>query len=70
MAKENTTTWPELAVGLYDKLTDRNAEIAYQFEDFELDVPSSAGNSSPAARWRMNGTLRITTRDGVKNPGE
>ena len=65
MAKESTTTWPELAIGLYDKLTGRDAEISYQFEDFEVDVPSRAGDSSQSARWRMNGTLRVTTRDGV-----
>lgn len=73
MANQNTsketTTWPELAIGLYDKLTGRNAEISYKFEDFELHVPSNAsknGEASNYAKWKMNGTLKITTRDDVK----
>ncbi len=64
MVKENdTTNWPELAIGLYDKLTGRDAEISYSFDDFELFVPSSTSEEASHARWRMNGTLRITTRN-------
>lgn len=73
MAKQSnsteTTTWPELAIGLYDKLTGRNAEISYKFEDFELYVPSKASSISDEvnyAKWKMNGTLKITTREGEK----
>ncbi|MEM1027159.1 MAG: hypothetical protein AAGJ38_03665 [Planctomycetota bacterium] len=58
-----THTWPELAIGLYDKLTGRNAEISYSFEDFTLSVPSSTGDDAKHATWRMNGTLKISTRD-------
>jgi len=29
---DETTTWPDLAIGLYDRLTGRNAEIIYEFE--------------------------------------
>lgn len=65
---EGTTTWPELAIGLYDKLTGRNAEIAYEFENFELHVPSSTDGDASHAKWKMNGTLRIRTRDN-KNGG-
>ncbi len=58
-----THTWPELAIGLYDKLTGRNAEITYSFEDFVLSVPSSTGDDAKHATWKMNGTLKISTRD-------
>jgi len=63
---QSTQTWPDLAIGLYDKLTGRNAEIAYRFEDFEVEVPSHAGPGAESARWKVNGTLRVTTRDGVE----
>ncbi len=65
MAQE-TNTWPELAIGLYDKLTGRNAEITYEFDNFELFVPNKvgAGNDSvDHAHWKMNGILRIRTTD-------
>jgi hypothetical protein len=60
---EETTTWPEMAISLYDKLTGRGAEITYDFEDFELEVPSKAGGSADYATWRMNGKVKIRTRD-------
>lgn len=63
----DTTNWPELAAGLYDKLTGRNAEITYEFEDFELHVPSSASENADHAQWKMNGTLKIRTQDRNKS---
>ena len=59
-----TQTWPELAIGLYDKLTGRGAEITYEFDDFEVWVPSRTG-SEEHAHWKMSGTIRIRTRDDV-----
>ncbi len=60
---QDTRTWPDLAIALYERLTGRNAEIIYEFENFELYVPSSASADAAHAKWRMNGTLRIRTRD-------
>lgn len=61
--KKATETWPELAIGLYDKLTGRGAQITYEFEDFEVQVPSHAGADASHATWKMNGVLRIHTRN-------
>lgn len=44
MEKSETQTWPELAIGLYDKLTGRNAKITYDFENMEIHVPSAVGS--------------------------
>jgi hypothetical protein len=60
---EETSTWPELAVGLYDKLTGRGAEITYEFEEMAVDVPSKVGDDAEHARWRLDGTLKIRTRE-------
>jgi hypothetical protein len=60
---EETETWPDLAIGLYDRLTGRGAEITYEFEEMEVDVPSKAGEDAEHAHWRVDGTLRITTRE-------
>ena len=64
---QTTATWPELAIGLYDKLTGRGAEITYEAEDLEVLVPSRVGSDADQARWRVNGTLRIRTRDEAGN---
>ncbi len=64
LATENgTTTWPDLAAGLYDQLTGRGAEITYEFQDLEIHVPSSTDENASHARWRLNGGLKIRTRD-------
>ena len=60
---KDTTNWPELAIGLYDKLTGRDAEITYEFDQFELHVPSSTADDAEHAKWKMNGTLRVRTTD-------
>jgi len=68
---ENTTdaqTWPDLAIGLFDKLTGRGAEIIYEFENMEVSVPSSASPTAHHATWRMNGTVKIRTKDATTAP--
>ena len=64
---EETRTWPELAISLYDRLTGRGAEITYEFEDMEVDVPSKTGPDADHAQWRIDGTLRIATRERDRN---
>ena len=59
----DTQTWPELAIGLYDKLTGRGAEITYEFHDFDVYVPSSTASDARHAHWKVNGMLKIRTRD-------
>ena len=63
MISGETKNWPDLAIGLYDRLTGRGAEIIYDFENFELMIPSSATPEATHAKWRMNGTIKIRTRD-------
>lgn len=60
---EHPRDWSELAISLYDKLTGRNAEITYEFDNFLLDVPSGPGDEAVHARWGMNGKLIIRARD-------
>jgi len=60
---DHTTTWPELAIGLYDKLTGRNAEITYDFQNLEVEVPSGTGENAAHASWKINGSLKIRTTE-------
>lgn len=62
-----TETWPELAIGLYDKLTGRDAEITYEAEDLEISVPSKAGADASHAQWKVSGTLKIRTQDNASS---
>ncbi|MEC7225966.1 MAG: hypothetical protein VXW00_03770 [Candidatus Latescibacterota bacterium] len=59
-----TTTWPELAIGLYEQLTKRGAEITYAFDQLTVAVPAGAGAGEDLnAKWHVDGTLRISTSD-------
>lgn len=64
----HTTTWPDLAIGLYDRLTGRNAEITYEFDQMEVGIPSGVGSDAERAPWVLNGTMKIRTRDGADRP--
>lgn len=64
---ENTqiSTWPDLAIGLYDRLTERKAEIIYEVDNLEIQVPSKVGSGAGHATWKINGTVKIRTRDNA-----
>ncbi len=64
----DTQTWPDLAIGLYDKLTGRGAEITYELHNLELYVPSSASDQAQHAMWKVNGTVKIRTKDDTTAP--
>lgn len=56
-----TNTWPDLAIGLYDRLSARNAEIVYELQNMEIHVPSKVGGEAGHAKWIINGALKIRT---------
>jgi hypothetical protein len=58
-----TTSWPELGIALYDRLTGRNATIEYRFRDINLAVPSGTGEDAEHAHWEIDGTVEITTHE-------
>ena len=65
---EHATNWPDLAIGLYDRLTGRNAEITYEFDDMHLKIPSGTGPNAEHAEWVLTGTMKIRTRDVGSDP--
>jgi hypothetical protein len=62
MDKE-VTTFTDLGREMWSYLTGKQAVINYAFSDMTIDVPSSTGPDAPSARWRVNGTLSISTTD-------
>jgi hypothetical protein len=68
MTAEHTTNWPDLAIGLYERLTGMNAEIAYEFVDMHIKIPSGTGPQAEHAEWVLSGTLKIRTRDSGESP--
>jgi len=65
----HTTNWPDLAIGLYDRLTGRNAEITYDFDSMHVKIPSGTGPGAQHAEWVLHGSLKIRTRDNGNGSG-
>jgi hypothetical protein len=57
------TSFADLGKEMWAYLTGRGAAINYEFVDMIVEVPRETGPGSPRAVWRLNGTLRITTRE-------
>jgi len=68
MKTEHTTTWPELAIGLYEQLTGKNAVISYEFVDMHIKVPSRTGPQAEHAEWVLSGTMKISTEEAGQLP--
>lgn len=65
---QHTTNWPDLAAALFERLTGRNAEIAYDFADMHVKVPSGTGAQAEHAEWVLNGTMKIRTSESKSLP--
>lgn len=68
MTTGQTVSWPDLAIGLYDRLTGRNAEITYEFSDMHVKVPSGTGPQAEHAEWVLNGTIKVRTSEKQSVP--
>ena len=68
MKAEHTKNWPDLAIGLYDRLTGNNAEITYGFDDMHIQVPSGTGADAEHAEWVLSGSLKISTNEKTEPP--
>ena len=62
---QQQSSFADLARELWSYLTERGAAINYEFVDMHIEVPRETGREAPRATWRLNGTLRITTAEGV-----
>lgn len=62
---QGTSTFADLGKQMWSYLTGKGAAINYEFVDMAVEVPRETGADSPRATWKLNGTLRITTAEGV-----
>jgi hypothetical protein len=64
-SEEQTTQWANLLTDLFDRLTGKGAEVSYNFQGLEIDIPRAAGPQGQelgSAKWIVNGRLTITAR--------
>ena len=58
--------WTDLGREMWSFLTGRQAAINYSFIDMAVEVPRDTGADAPRATWKLNGTLKVTTRDNTQ----
>ncbi len=70
MMQNETVSFVDLGMALYERLTGRGAAINYEFQNMTVEVPRDTGADAPRALWKLDGTLRITTDEpGSPNRG-
>lgn len=65
--KSPQANWPDFAIGLYDKLTGRGAQITYEFDNLEIGIPNRTGENAEHFHWKLSGTMNIRTQDEVNS---
>lgn len=68
MSDQHTKNWPDLAIGLFEQLTGRGAEISYSFDKMHLHIPSGTGDNAEHAEWILDGTIKVTTEEKNASP--
>lgn len=65
LEQQKVTSFADLGKEMWSYLTGKGAAINYEFRDMIVEVPRETGPDAKRATWRLNGTLRITTAEGV-----
>ncbi len=63
-SKEHTSQWSELISGIIDKLTGKDLQVTYSFENLEIEIPKAYGPDGKqlgGAKWRVDGKITIST---------
>ena len=61
---ENASQWTDIMKEVVDKLTGKNMQVIYDFQDFEVDVPKATGPDGKelgSAKWKINGKFTLST---------
>ena len=61
---ENASQWTNILKEVVDKLTGKNMQVVYDFQDFEVDVPKATGPEGKelgSAKWKINGKFTLST---------
>jgi hypothetical protein len=63
--QEGTSQLPEIIKQVVDKLTGKNMEVTYDFQNLEVDVPrveGPEGQEIGSVKWKINGKFVLSTQ--------
>ena len=59
------SNWSDVLKDIVDKLTGKDMEVTYDFENLEIDIPKATGPEGKelgSAKWKINGKFIISTQ--------
>jgi hypothetical protein len=63
--QESASQLPEIIKQVVDKLTGKNMEVTYDFQNLEVDVPrveGPEGQEIGSVKWKINGKFVLSTQ--------
>jgi hypothetical protein len=63
--EESGSQWADVLREVVDKLTGRNMEVTYNFQNFEIEIPKATGPGGKelgSAKWRLDGKFTLSTQ--------
>lgn len=63
--EQNASHWSDILKEVVDKLTGKNMDVTYNFENFEIDIPKATGPDGKelgSAKWKINGKFVFSTQ--------
>jgi hypothetical protein len=59
------SNWSDVVRDIVDKLTGKDMEVTYDFDNLEIDMPKATGPEGKeigSAKWKINGKFIISTQ--------
>jgi hypothetical protein len=59
------TNWSDVVRDIIDKLTGKDMEVTYDFDNLDIDMPKATGPEGKeigSAKWKINGKFIISTQ--------
>ena len=64
-SETSISNWSDVVKDVVDKLTGKDMEVTYDFENLEVDIPKATGPEGKelgSAKWKINGKFIISTQ--------
>ena len=64
-ADGSISNWSDVVKDIIDKLTCKDMEVTYDFENLQIDMPKATGPEGRelgSAKWKINGKFTISTQ--------
>ena len=63
--EHSVSNWSDVVREIVDKLTGKDMEVTYDFDNLEIDMPKATGPEGKelgSAKWKINGKFIISTQ--------